>query len=76
MKRGNTPPIKHMEVKPMYCVTAVSKLTGKRERVSIISPKRDVVEALYLQYQAHKYRRKPYIRPKVEVYQPDMFNNK
>ena len=61
---------------PMYCVTAVSKLTGKRERVSTISPKREVVEALCLQYSAHKYRWKPYTRPKVEVWQPDMFDNK
>jgi len=60
----------------MYCVTAVSKLTGRRERVSIISPKRVVVEALCLQYNAHKYRRKPYKNPKVEVWQPDIFNNK
>lgn len=60
----------------MYCVTAVSKLTCRRERVSIISPDRDVVEALCLQYKAHRYRRKPYTSPKVEVWQPDMFNDK
>ena len=61
---------------PMYCVMAESKLTGRRERISIISSNKDVIDGLCVQYSAHKYRRKPYKNPKVEVWQSDMFNDK
>jgi hypothetical protein len=55
---------------------AESKLTGRMERISIVSSDKELIDGLCAQYQAHKYRRKPYKNPKVEVWQPDMFNDK
>lgn len=60
----------------MYCVMAKSKLTGRRERISIVSSDKELIDGLCAKYQARKHRQKPYTRAKVEVWQPDVFNDK
>ena len=60
---------------PTWCVTAKSKLTDRRERISIVSADRTVIEGICEQYKKHKYRRKPYTDPKVEVFTRDLFDD-
>lgn len=60
-------------IKPVWCVTAINKLTGQRERVSVVSSDKQLIEGLRAQI-CSKKRHKPYSKPLVEVFHPDLFD--
>ena len=59
----------------MWCVTAISRLTGARERVTRALPK-NKAEEIRTDLLLKPYKNRDYTHPKVEVYQEDLFDNK
>ena len=57
----------------MWCVTAISRLTKERERVTRALPKVEA-ERIRTNLLLKPYKMRDYTHPKVEVYQEDMFN--
>jgi len=55
-----------------YCVTAISRLTGDRDPISLPSSK-EQAEKMCSTFKKIPSRKRVYIRPKVEIYQEELF---
>lgn len=58
----------------MWCVTAISRLTRARERVTLAMPKSEA-EKIRTNLLLKPYKMRDYTHPKVEIYQEDLFDN-
>lgn len=55
-----------------YCVTAISRLTGDREPITLPLPK-ERADKMCTTFKKIPSRKRVYTRPKVEIVQKDLF---
>lgn len=58
----------------MYHITGISRLTGERESISMAVPK-DLADNICSRFKKIPSKKRVYLRPKVEIYQEDLFNS-
>lgn len=58
----------------MYHITGINRLIGDRESISMAVPK-DLADKICSRFKKIPSRKRMYLRPRVEIYQEDLFNS-
>ena len=60
-------------MKPLYCITAINRLTKEREKISCASTSKETLEAIKAGFVAMSAKKRTHIYPVIQVIQTKLF---